>query len=155
MESNRAEVSAELSAARQRRLSLRRAMGNLEAALAAPAAGRVPEWFPAVRAAVTDLTGTMRSHVADTEGPGGFHREMVTTAPRLAHEVELAVAEHRRIAELSQELVTMLDDAGENWSLVERSRQHGTTLLGVLARHRQRGADMIFEAYESDLGGED
>jgi len=28
-----------------------------------------------------------------------------------------------------------------------------TTLLVALARHRQRGADLVYEAYDVDLGG--
>ncbi|MDQ1458785.1 MAG: hypothetical protein QOI08_269, partial [Actinomycetota bacterium] len=28
-----------------------------------------------------------------------------------------------------------------------------TALLAALARHRQRGADLVFEAYAVDLGG--
>jgi hypothetical protein len=37
---------------------------------------------------------------------------------------------------------------------VDAVRALGTALLGRLARHRQRGADLIHEAYEVDLGGE-
>jgi hypothetical protein len=27
-------------------------------------------------------------------------------------------------------------------------------LLGLLVRHRQRGSDLVYEAYELDIGGE-
>jgi hypothetical protein len=37
---------------------------------------------------------------------------------------------------------------------VEAIRDLGTTLLGHLARHRQRGADLVYEAYQADIGGE-
>jgi len=37
---------------------------------------------------------------------------------------------------------------------VDAIRAHGTALLARLARHRQRGADLIHEAYEVDIGGE-
>jgi hypothetical protein len=37
---------------------------------------------------------------------------------------------------------------------VDRVRDLGTALLGRLVRHRQRGADLVFEAYEFDIGGE-
>jgi hypothetical protein len=36
----------------------------------------------------------------------------------------------------------------------ERVRNLGTLLLGRLVRHRQRGSDLVFEAYEFDIGGE-
>ena len=34
-------------------------------------------------------------------------------------------------------------------------RERGTDLLARLSRHRQRGADLIFEAYDTDIGGGD
>jgi hypothetical protein len=37
---------------------------------------------------------------------------------------------------------------------VDKIRDLGTLLLGVLVRHRQRGSDLVYEAYELDLGGE-
>ena len=37
---------------------------------------------------------------------------------------------------------------------VARVRGLGTALLGRLVRHRQRGSDLIFEAYQFDIGGE-
>ncbi len=32
-------------------------------------------------------------------------------------------------------------------------REEATALMGQLVRHRQAGADLVFEAYEVDLGG--
>ena len=37
---------------------------------------------------------------------------------------------------------------------VDRVRALGTALLGRLVRHRQRGSDLVFEAYQFDIGGE-
>ncbi len=37
---------------------------------------------------------------------------------------------------------------------VDGGRDRGTALLGRLSRHRQRGADLVFEAYQADFGGE-
>jgi hypothetical protein len=37
---------------------------------------------------------------------------------------------------------------------VDRVRDLGTALLGRLVRHRQRGSDLIFDAYDFDIGGE-
>jgi hypothetical protein len=94
----------------------------------------------------------MREHIDATEGPDGFHSDMLTAAPRLAYAVEVSVREHAAITELIAEIVGRShpqkpDDA-------DAIREMGTRLLGLLIRHRQRGADMIYEAYQSDLGGE-
>jgi hypothetical protein len=37
---------------------------------------------------------------------------------------------------------------------VDDVREAATALLGRLVRHRQRGSDLVFEAYEFDIGGE-
>jgi len=37
---------------------------------------------------------------------------------------------------------------------VDRVRDLGTALLGRLVRHRQRGSDLVYEAYQFDIGGE-
>ena len=36
---------------------------------------------------------------------------------------------------------------------VARHREAATELVGRIVRHRQRGADLIYEAYEVDIGG--
>ena len=38
---------------------------------------------------------------------------------------------------------------------VEQVRALGTSLLGRIVRHRQRGADLVYEAYEVDVGGDE
>jgi hypothetical protein len=157
MEPEQTSGAAGLQAARERRISLRAAMSALERAMAAPAYGRSSEWIAGVREAVGDLHECMRAHVDATEGPAGFHREILTAAPRLSHSVEISVREHVLIGKLLDQLVTVLDSPGglvQPDELVEALRDTGTRLLGLLVRHRQRGADMIFEAYEAELGGE-
>jgi hypothetical protein len=37
---------------------------------------------------------------------------------------------------------------------VDTVRDLGTALLARLVRHRQRGSDLIYEAYTADIGGE-
>ena len=38
---------------------------------------------------------------------------------------------------------------------IDDLRERATELLGHIVRHRQRGADLIYEAYETDIGGGD
>jgi hypothetical protein len=37
---------------------------------------------------------------------------------------------------------------------VELARGWASDLLRELSRHRQRGADLVYEAYATDIGGE-
>jgi hypothetical protein len=157
MEPEQNPGAAGLQAAKERRISLRAAMSALERSMAAPAYGRSSEWVSGVRVSVMDLQQCMRAHVEATEGPAGFHREILTAAPRLSHSVEISVREHVVIGKLLEQLVTVLDSpngVAQPDELIEELRDTGTRLLGLLIRHRQRGADMIFEAYEAELGGE-
>lgn len=44
-------------------------------------------------------------------------------------------------------------DPGATEAWVDAVRTEATALLGILARHRQRGADLVYEAFAVDLGG--
>jgi hypothetical protein len=147
------ETNPNLAAARVRRQSLRAVMGVLEAALASPAVGRTPEWTRGVDAALAQLDVCVTEHIAATEGPAGFHTEIVTAAPRLHHDVKVLVVDHRRIVELIEQLRLAANHARTDGQ-VRGIREHGTAVLALLAKHRQRGADLIYEAYQCDLGGD-
>ena len=42
----------------------------------------------------------------------------------------------------------------ESADAVAARREAATELVGRIVRHRQRGADLIYEAYEVDIGGQ-
>jgi hypothetical protein len=147
----------ELDRLRHRRAKLRESMSDLEKALAAPATGRVHAWNQHVDAAVAALAGNVREHIATTEGPHGFHQVIVAAAPRLANAVQRLVADHHRISETLAVLTDRTRDLRDGSAHAEHAdevRDVGTSLLAQLVRHRQRGADLIFEAYEADIGGD-
>ena len=146
--------TAGLDALRQRRTSLRAAMGVFEFALAMPASGRIPVWRDAVGRAAVEVQGQWREHVGSTEGPDGFHAEILAAAPRLANAVERLIGDHVAVGEDVALILTRVP-AVQTAQDVESIRELGTDVISRLARHRQRGADLIYEAYEYDLGGED
>jgi hypothetical protein len=146
-------VDPALTVLRQRRAELRESMSALELALASAAVGRVDHWAQRVSVALVELSADFTTHIAVTEGPDGLHRDIVDTAPRLAHAVEKLSAEHQVIVDLIDDHLRMASNtmSGEEVGTI---RGRATGLLGRLVRHRQRGADLIFEAYEADIGGE-
>jgi hypothetical protein len=148
-----ARPDAALDALRQVRAELRGSMGALELALASPAAGRVGAWAERVSVALGELSADFRTHVAVTEGPHGAHREVLDSAPRLSNAVDHLVAEHAVIAALIADLLARSSNPVPDED-VDAVRELATGLLGRLARHRQRGADLVYEAYETDIGGE-
>ncbi len=144
---------AGLDALRRLRAELRESMAALEQALAAPAPGRVPGWAERVEVALVELSADLREHVAITEGPDGLHGDVLAMVPRLSKWVERLVRDHVVIADVVADLLGRVSRPVSDDS-VDAIRVLGTTLLGRLARHRQRGADLIYEAYHVDLGGE-
>jgi hypothetical protein len=142
----------------RRRAELRLAMVELERALASasragdPARG-ADSWSGRVRAALSGLHDAFGRHVGITEGPDGLYAELALYSPRLAHNIDRLGAEHAEITRRLEELRAWTDVDDERPDAAE-IRRAGTDLLVLLMRHRQRGADLIFEAYQLDIGGE-
>ena len=145
--------NAELDTVRLRRAELREALDGLERALAAPAAGRAVDWGKSVQAAVAEIDDDWRTHVALTEAPGGLHQSIRAASFRLIHAVDVLTAEHAEISAEVAHLVAQTDTvAAED---VDGIRDSATRLLGHVIKHRQRGADLVYEAYQMDIGGLD
>ena len=142
-----------LDALRRLRAELRDSMAALEQALAAPAPGRRTAWAERVDVALLELSADFREHVAVTEGVDGVHRTVLGTVPRLSNAVERLVAEHALIISLVSDLTTRVQPPMPEGD-VDAVRKLGTALLSRLVRHRQHGADLIYQAYHVDLGGE-
>jgi hypothetical protein len=149
--------SSAFESARARRAGLRRAMSSAEAALASPAAGRADAWATEVGGAVHALQDAFDAHIETTEAPDGILDAIVALAPRLANGVAKARREHVELGQGLRDQVSLFDAASPtldtDW--VEQRRQDVSELLRRLARHRQLGADLTYEAYEVDIGGED
>lgn len=144
----------ELDAVRLRRSELRGTLDVLEIALAAPASGRAVVWGETVHDTLVTVAGDFSAHVEVTEGPGELHESIIAADLRLANAVDALAAEHGQIAEEIASLVA--DSAAPVTTIdVDDLRDRATRLLGHLIRHRQRGADLIYEAYHTDIGGVD
>ncbi len=139
--------AAPLQVARRQRAELLSAIHGLESALAAPAAD--PGWISRCTERIRSLRATFTEHVDATEGADGLYAEMLETAPRLAHAVDVLTREHAAISVALQALAARVRDADP-----EDMRGWASDLLRELSRHRQRGADLVYEAYATDIGGE-
>lgn len=147
-----ASTRTELDAVRARRAELRETLNLLEAALAAPARGREMIWGEAVHATLVMIADDFGAHVEVTEGPGGLHQAILAGDLRLANAVDALTDEHGQIAE---EIAGLVADSQAPVTAqdMDELRERATKLLGHLVRHRQRGADLIYEAYATDVGG--
>jgi hypothetical protein len=148
-------VEPKLDDVRLRRAGLKAVMSGLEIALASPVANR-EDWVRNVRDALDDLKEVWTRHIVETEAPGAFLDELVNEAPRLATPASRLRREHNEILGVIHREESALAagpglDEYDDWSA--RKRSELTTLLVALARHRQRGADLVYEAYDVDIGG--
>jgi hypothetical protein len=136
---------------RRQRAELRESMDALELALAGPVSGQ-PRWAERVHVALVELSADVRAHIDFTEGPAGLYVDILTNAPRLSGPVARLTEEHVEISDLLDDLLARTGSpAGGD---ADQLRERGTTLLGRLVTHRQRGSDLVYEAYEYDIGGE-
>lgn len=138
---------------RRHRAELRESMRALEDALAAPATADQARWAQRVHVALVEVSGDFREHVDITEGPHGLYRDLLKTSPRLSGAVASLTREHVLIRGQIDKLLARVT-APDVIEDVARVRDLSTALLGRLVRHRQQGSDLVFEAYEFDIGGE-
>lgn len=136
---------------RQRRARLRESLIALELALSSPSGGVPGQWSGYVRGALGDVAADLDRHIQITEGPDGLYADLAEVAPRLSDAADRLANEH---AEMKQRLETMLARLDLDQPDPEEVRDLGTGLLGMFVRHRQRGADLVYEAYEVDIGGD-
>jgi hypothetical protein len=137
--------STPLEQALRRRTDLLGAAGRLEASLSSAVAR--PAFAGDVHRAMQELRACLGAHVANAEGDEGLFSEVLAVAPRLAHQIDVLRKEHEEI-DVALAHVQRIDDP-------TTLREEGTAVLARVVRHRQRGADLLYEAYEVDVGAMD
>jgi hypothetical protein len=145
-----------LQAVKGQRLSLRRAIAELEDALAAPGHERGDAaWLDGLGGALEHLRDVFAVHVQVTEAPGGLYEEIVENTPRLANRVARFRREHAEIADgIGRAAAATRAAGGRDADQVEALRDQLVRLFADLVRHRKRGLDLTYEAYHVDIGGE-
>jgi hypothetical protein len=144
-----AEVGA-FEKSREKRRGVRQASAELEEALARPAGQDARDWAAGAADSLNVLARAFEMHVQHSEGPHGLLAEMVEVSPRCANAVDQLKRDHRDIlAEIwtVEGTTRRCDDVGQ----IKDVREEAMGLLQAIARHRQRGADLIYEAYSVDI----
>jgi hypothetical protein len=121
----------------------------LDRALAVPAGE--PGWRHRICQRLEDLRGAFAEHTRVTEGPDGHYRVLLEHAPRLAHGIQVLIHEHAAIAATMSALHRRTEMPEVTADELRGGAGH---LLRELSRHRQRGADLVYQAYQTDIGGE-
>jgi hypothetical protein len=145
------QLTPALEEAALRRRELREALIAFEGALASPI--RDPEtWRAEVADALEVLGRAFEDHVAATEAVGGLYDEMRDTSPHLG-------AKANRLRQEHPEITAALVDASARLAIppaddadADAIRDELQRLMGQIVRHRQHGADLVWEAYAIDIG---
>jgi len=148
-------ISPALHAARQRRKTLHDTLVHLEEALSSPAAGRIPDWTATVLKEMHEVRDAFAQHVTVTEQADGLYDEILDRAPRLENNVRRLREEHPEISKGIDSMLERLEHTeigADGWPL-EEARDDLQRFIGRVIKHRQRGADLVWEAYNVDIGG--
>lgn len=149
------QITPALSEAKQRRATLHDALVHLELAISSPASGRITGWTDLVRKELAGVHDAFEQHVMVTERPGGLYEEIITRAPRLDGTVRRLKEEHPDINEKIDAMMQRCESVqigSDAWPL-QSARDDLQRFIGIVIRHRQKGADLVWEAYNVDIGG--
>jgi hypothetical protein len=148
------ELTPTLAETARRRADLHQALVVVEKAISSPAAGRQDQWAADVAKRLTGLRDAIDEHIGVTERPNGLYDEIRARAPRLANAVQQLQEEHAPMREATTETIERLETTGvgDVWPLPQ-ARDDLQRLLGRVVKHRQLGADLVWEAYNLDIGG--
>jgi len=139
-----------LAAVQERRDDFYEAVLGLERAMAEAAGDDAAGWAARAGTAALDLRAVLRHHITETEAAGSFYSDITENFPNLAHQAARLQAEHGPLRDgvdqLIETLSTVTDDAG-----VDRARTEALDLLRALLGHRHRGAELVFDAYNTDV----
>jgi hypothetical protein len=149
MEPTSVTVPTVVAGVQTRRASLHQVLIEVEKSIAAATPGREDAWREQVGTALDRLADAITHHVTATEGPDGLFEQIRRRAPRLDGRCSRLARDHHTIVdELGVSVASLHGDVAE-------TRERVLSLLAHLARHRQLGADLVYEAYDVDLGGSD
>jgi hypothetical protein len=146
-----AQPTPALEVAAIRRRELREALIAFEAALASPI--RDPEsWRADTSDALETLANAFEDHVTATEAPGGLYDEIAATSPHLRTKANRLRAEHPEITATLAAAAAQLAAPPADAAAADAARDELQRLMGRIVRHRQHGADLVWEAYAIDIG---
>jgi hypothetical protein len=144
-----------LDEVKRRRKTLHDTLVHLEEAISSPASGRIPQWTAQVVKEMQEIRDAFDQHVLVTEKPDGLYEEILQHAPRLQNGVGRLKDEHPAISRAIDEMIARLEQTevgSVQWPL-DDARDDLQRFIGRVIRHRQRGADLVWEAYNVDIGG--
>jgi hypothetical protein len=143
---------SDLAGLRSQRADVHSALVDVEEAVATPLGS--DDWADGVHDALVELAAAFERHIAATERREGLFDDVVRASPRLLKAVERLRDDHVVIRQsLADALVEVRGLRRWEAGSAEKLREMVVGVVARLARHRQAGADLVYEAYSVDIGG--
>lgn len=133
---------------KQQRDALRSAMGRVEGAISGAEHGRHEAWVAAVLSGLDELADALVTHIEATEGHEGLFAQVIDHAPRLSDAVERLMEEHTT---LTAGLARAREAISTSVPVGDEAVDTVIELLAELSRHRHRGANLVWDAYNVDI----
>ena len=138
--------------ARKKRVVLREAMIDYEAAITTPVAS--PMWLENAVQGLAVLRTALNEHISEVDRSDGIIAKALDHAPWLESHAEILRNQHDDLSARVQRLGEILDGFDtEDATAVAIMREESYDLIRHLSRHRQNGAELVYDAYDMDIGG--
>ncbi len=121
-------------------------MSDVEVAAAAPASGT--SWRTTLIETLEQLGSALEQHAEEVEGAEGLLNEIVDVAPRLHNRVVKQRREHAVLIDQTLAAITATRTARDASAV----RAEVMDVLVAIARHRQHGCDLVYDAYMIVIG---
>ena len=145
-------AAEELEGAKLRRRALHHAMIELEERVMA--ASSAPGWAERLDQSLRTLRDALEQHIIEVERPGGIIAKALEAAPWLESQAEPLRGEHVELVEALDGVADLAEGIDvEDRESMRAVRQGVLDLDRRLSWHRQRGADLVYDAYDYDIGG--
>jgi hypothetical protein len=129
------------------------AIHRLEAALTSAAPGREQAWSRQVTEKLGAVVDLLDEHAHSAEAKDGLLAIVGAAQPRLLHRIERLRREHGALHEQASALMRQIEHhAPDETPNFHDVRQRTTWLLAAVRHHRAATADLIFEAFSTDVG---
>jgi len=143
-----------IQVARRKRKALHEAMVEFEAVLTSPSGA--PSWVEDLDLHLGALELALNDHIGEVESDDGIIAQILQDAPRLASHAEDLYADHRLLTVEVGKVGDLIRSFGSerDADAVRTLRKAALDLIQQLSHHRQRGSDLVYDAYDLDIGGQ-
>lgn len=138
--------------AKKRRVELREAMIDYEAAITTPVAS--PTWLENAVEGLEVLRTALGKHISEVDRADGIIAKALDHAPWLESHAEILREQHGDLSARVRRLGEILDGLDTSDATgIAIMREESYDLIRHLSRHRQNGAELVYDAYDMDIGG--